>query len=110
MTPFSRSNKPSAARCCTNTSAHSAMERRLRASKPRRHSPGPRSARLGRAVGDLFGRIRISMPQDKPGSLGRQQAAEVVAYILSFNKAPAGPTELPADADALKTITIKAAQ
>ena len=30
------------------------------------------------------------MPQDKPGSLGRQQAADVVAYILSFNKAPAG--------------------
>jgi cytochrome c len=63
----------------------------------------------GAPVGDLFERIRISMPQDKPGSLGRQQAADVVAYILSFNKAPAGQTELPGDAEVLKTITIIAA-
>ena len=46
------------------------------------------------------------MPQDKPGSLGRQQAADIVAYILSFNKAPAGQTELPGDADQLKTVSI----
>lgn len=64
----------------------------------------------GAPVGDLFERIRISMPQDKPGSLGRQQAADVVAYILSFNKAPAGPTELPGDAAVLSSITIAAAQ
>ena len=64
----------------------------------------------GAPVSDLFERIRISMPQDKPGSLGRQQAADVVAYILSFNKAPAGPTELPGDADVLKAITIATAQ
>jgi mono/diheme cytochrome c family protein len=60
----------------------------------------------GAPVSDLFERIRISMPQDKPGSLGRPQAADLVAYILSFNKAPAGRTELPADAEALKTIKI----
>jgi mono/diheme cytochrome c family protein len=64
----------------------------------------------GAALGDLFERIRVSMPQDKPGTLGRQQAADVVAYILSFNKAPAGQTELPGDAEALKSITIVAAQ
>ena len=64
----------------------------------------------GAVVGDLFERIRVSMPQDKPGSLGRQQAADVVAYILSFNKAPAGQTELPGDAEVLKTITIASAQ
>jgi mono/diheme cytochrome c family protein len=64
----------------------------------------------GAALGDLFERIRVSMPQNKPGSLGRQQAADVVAYILSFNKAPAGQTELPGDAEALKSITIVAAQ
>ena len=64
----------------------------------------------GLTVGDLFERIRISMPQDKPGSLGRQQAADIVAYILSFNKAPAGQTELPGDADQLKTVTIAPVQ
>ena len=51
-------------------------------------------------LGDFFERIRISMPQDKPGSLGRQQTAEIVAYILSFNKAPAGQTDLPGDTEA----------
>ena len=64
----------------------------------------------GAPVNDLFERIRVSMPQDKPGSLGRQQTADVVAYILRFNNAPAGHTELPADAEALKAITIAAAQ
>jgi len=64
----------------------------------------------GAPVSDLFERIRVSMPQDKPGSLGRQQAADVVAYILSFNKAPAGRTELPGDAEVLKAITIAPAQ
>jgi mono/diheme cytochrome c family protein len=60
-------------------------------------------------LGDLFERIRLSMPQDKPGTLGRQQTADIVAYILSFNRAPAGQIELPADADALKAIRIVAA-
>ena len=60
----------------------------------------------GAPMSDLFERIRVSMPQDKPGSLSRQQSADVVAYILSFNKAPAGQTEMPGDADALKAITI----
>jgi mono/diheme cytochrome c family protein len=60
----------------------------------------------GAPLSDLFERIRVSMPQDKPGSLGRQQAADVVSYILSFNKAPAGQTELPADAEVLKAIKI----
>ena len=57
-------------------------------------------------VADLFERIRVSMPQDKPGSLGRQQTADLIAYILSVNRAPAGDIELPADAGLLKTITI----
>ena len=63
----------------------------------------------GAPLGDLFERIRVSMPQDKPGSLSRQQSADVIAYILSFNKAPAGQTELPGDAEVLKAINIVAA-
>jgi mono/diheme cytochrome c family protein len=61
-------------------------------------------------VADLFERIRLSMPQDKPGSLGRQQTSDVIAYILQFNKAPAGSTELPNDTDLLRSITIVPAQ
>ena len=64
----------------------------------------------GAVVADLFERIRVSMPQDKPGTLGRQQAADVVAYILSFNKVPAGSAELPGDLEVLKAITIVSPQ
>jgi len=72
--------------------------------------PGFSASWSGTPLSDLLERIRISMPQDKPGSLGRQQAADIVAYILSFNKAPAGQTELPGDADQLKTVTIAPVQ
>ena len=64
----------------------------------------------GAPLSDLFERIRVSMPQDKPGSLSRQQTADVVAYILSFNKAPTGQTELPGDAEVLKAVNIAPAQ
>jgi mono/diheme cytochrome c family protein len=57
-------------------------------------------------VGDLAERIRISMPQDNPGTLGRQQTADLVAYLLSVNRAPAGQTELPGDAETLNAIKI----
>jgi mono/diheme cytochrome c family protein len=61
-------------------------------------------------LADLFERIRLSMPQDKPGTLGRQQTADIVAYILSYNKAPAGQTELPGEIEVLKGIRIVPAQ
>src|SRR5205085_361797 len=35
-------------------------------------------------VGDLADRIRISMPLNSPGSLSRQEIADVVAYLLAF--------------------------
>src|SRR6185295_19705310 len=34
------------------------------------------------SLNDLFDRIHISMPADKPGSLSRQEAADIVAFIL----------------------------
>src|SRR6185295_16913738 len=37
----------------------------------------------GISVGDLFERIRVSMPMDSPGSLSRQQYADILAFILS---------------------------
>ena len=56
------------------------------------------------AINDLFERIRISMPADKPGSLSRQETADVVAFILQHANFPAGQTELPSQAEALKGI------
>ncbi|MBU3078599.1 c-type cytochrome [Sphingomonas quercus] len=55
----------------------------------------------GQSAGDLFTRIKTTMPQDNPGSLGSAAVADVEAYILSKNGFPAGSTELPRDASLL---------
>ena len=56
------------------------------------------------SLNDLFERIHISMPADKPGTLSRQDVADIVAVILKRGKFPAGQTELPAETEALKSI------
>jgi mono/diheme cytochrome c family protein len=61
-----------------------------------------------KTVGDLFDRIRTSMPADKPGTLTREQDADIVAYMLSVNQFPAGKTELGTDSDQLKQIQFDA--
>jgi mono/diheme cytochrome c family protein len=62
----------------------------------------------GLTVGDLFERIRTSMPQNAPGSLSGQQNADILAFIFSANKFPAGPAELSSQAMMLKDIKIEA--
>ena len=59
-------------------------------------------------MGDLFERVRTTMPSDKPGSLNRQQVADILSYVLNENKFPAGKDELGTQADALKQIQIDA--
>jgi cytochrome c len=56
------------------------------------------------SINDLFERIHISMPADKPGSLSRPETADIVAFILQKGSFPAGQTELPSEADGLKAI------
>jgi S-disulfanyl-L-cysteine oxidoreductase SoxD len=55
-------------------------------------------------LGQLFDRMRTSMPQNNPGSLTRQQIADILAFILSKGNAPAGQTELPTQSEVLGTI------
>jgi len=62
----------------------------------------------GLTVGDLFERVRISMPADRPGKLTREQDADVVAYMLSVSEFPAGKTELARQTEVLKQIRIEA--
>ena len=62
----------------------------------------------GLTVGDLFERIRISMPQNAPGSLSGQQNADILAFVLASNKFPSGSTELAKEAMILKTIKFEA--
>ena len=64
----------------------------------------------GQTMGDLFERIRATMPRDKPGRLSRDVNADITAYMLSFNQFPSGETELPRDTQVLQQIRIDAAK
>jgi mono/diheme cytochrome c family protein len=72
--------------------------------------PGFMSNWDGLSVGDLADRIRISMPLNAPGTLSRQDNADIVAYILHFNQFPAGKQELPRESAAMRQIVIKASR
>jgi mono/diheme cytochrome c family protein len=56
------------------------------------------------SVGDLYDRIRQSMPPSNPGAVPPAAKVDIVAFILKGNKMPAGTTELPKEAEALKQI------
>ena len=56
------------------------------------------------SLGQLFDRIRTSMPQNNPGSLSRQQNADILSFILLKGNAPAGTAELPTQTEVLNTI------
>ena len=58
----------------------------------------------GKPLTALFDRINKDMPPADPGSMSAEQSADLLAYILAFNKFPAGQTELPHDAAALNQI------
>jgi mono/diheme cytochrome c family protein len=64
----------------------------------------------GQTVGDLFDKIQTSMPADRPGKLSRPENADILAFILSVNKFPAGKTELPSEAKSLEQIRFEAPQ
>ena len=56
------------------------------------------------SLNDLFDRIIKTMPDDEKGTLTRPQTADLIALILSHADMPAGKTELPTEAPALKLI------
>jgi mono/diheme cytochrome c family protein len=61
----------------------------------------------GTSVGDLFDRIRISMPPGNPAVVSAEGKADIVAHLLKFNKYPAGQAELVKDLAPLKVIKIE---
>ncbi len=58
----------------------------------------------GTTLGDLYDRIRISMPPGSPASVPPEAKVDVVAHLLKSNKYPAGKTEIGKDPAALKAI------
>lgn len=51
----------------------------------------------GLPLSELLTRIRISMPQGRPGALLPSEVAEVLSFILSRGNYPSGAVELPSE-------------
>jgi mono/diheme cytochrome c family protein len=62
----------------------------------------------GRSAGDLFEKIRTTMPADGAGTLTAPQSADLVAYILELNEFPAGTADLASATTELGDIRIRA--
>lgn len=60
----------------------------------------------GKSVGALFAYVAANMPPGQSGVLSADDYADVLAYVLQSNGAPAGTTPLPSDAAALATLTV----
>ena len=63
-----------------------------------------------RTTQDLYNVIHTSMPQNAPGSLSRQQNADILAFVLFKSNFPAGSTELPTQTEVLSTIKFMASK
>lgn len=60
----------------------------------------------GQLMSDLFSLVSSTMPKEQPGTLDAEEYAQVLAYVLRQNGAPAGKQQLPATVKALKRIRI----
>jgi mono/diheme cytochrome c family protein len=61
----------------------------------------------GKPLWEMFDVISDSMPEDNPGSLKKEEYADVIAYLLKLNNFPSGESELPTDKDALSAILME---
>jgi S-disulfanyl-L-cysteine oxidoreductase SoxD len=64
----------------------------------------------GLTVGDLFDRIRTTMPLNNPAGLSRDQYADILSFILKSNGYPAGQKELNRRSEFLNAIRFEAAK
>ena len=61
----------------------------------------------GRSLAVLLAFTRLTMPEDNPGSLTGEEYVDVIAYMLSVGRIPAGDGELPTDSRSLAEIVIR---
>jgi quinoprotein glucose dehydrogenase len=61
----------------------------------------------GQTAGDLFERIRTTMPLNNPGSLSPQAYADILAFLLQSNSFPVGSQELKGRPETLGKILIQ---
>jgi mono/diheme cytochrome c family protein len=57
-------------------------------------------------VSDLFERVRTTMPQNAPHSLGDSAYTDITAFILRANNFPTGETELSSDSERLRAMPL----
>jgi mono/diheme cytochrome c family protein len=62
----------------------------------------------GLTLGDLFERIRTTMPLTNPGALSSDQYSDILAFVLKSNGFPAGPRELYKRSEYLNVIRFDA--
>jgi quinoprotein glucose dehydrogenase len=60
-----------------------------------------------KTAGDLFDKIKTTMPAVSPGSLTPEQSADLVAYLFSVAKYPTGSEELSSKPELLAQIKIE---
>jgi mono/diheme cytochrome c family protein len=65
------------------------------------------SSFAGKPLWEMFDVISDSMPEDNPGSMKKEEYADVIAYLLKLNKFPDGATELPIDKETLSAILME---
>lgn len=62
----------------------------------------------GTTLGDLFERMRISMPPSAPESVSGQLKADILSFVLKASKFPEGGAELTPQTETLKGIQFQA--
>jgi mono/diheme cytochrome c family protein len=62
---------------------------------------------VGKTAFDFVDLVKTTMPDDKPGTLKREDIIDVLAYIFKLNAYPAG-ADLPDDDEKLRAIQIDA--
>ncbi len=61
----------------------------------------------GRSLATLFEYTRATMPEDNPNSLADQEYVDVIAYMLTVGRMPAGDYELQPDPQSLARVVIQ---
>jgi S-disulfanyl-L-cysteine oxidoreductase SoxD len=60
----------------------------------------------GMSLGEVYEKVRNGMPPDNPKTIDPKVIVDVMAYMMSQNKFPAGASELPVEIDKLREIKI----
>ena len=61
----------------------------------------------GRSLATLFEYTKATMPEDNPGSLSDEEYVDIIAYMLSVSRIPAGDGELRAESQSLAAVVIQ---